>query len=70
MRPLLRLTELEVRTIWLNVANGVGDHGSFLRAFGRAVGAADHANFKGLAASSLYFIEKYDLNQEVYLKME
>jgi hypothetical protein len=53
-------------TIWINVMNGVGDHGSFLRRFGAAFTAADYVNKRLLEKCSLNFIDRYHLDGDKY----
>lgn len=57
-------------TVWLNVANGVGQHGEFLKAFARAFIAADFANKWLLEFPSENFIKKYKLGGPEYLREE
>lgn len=57
-----------IRAIWKNVSNGVGDHGSFLKAFGNSVNWADEWNFRALLPSAIFLIEKYELDKPEYWK--
>lgn len=56
-----------IRTIFINVMNGFGRHGSFLVAYATAVIYADGANFALLRETSIRIIEKYNLNRAEYL---
>lgn len=56
-----------MNTIWINVQNGVGKHGDFLKSFGAAYTRADMANKGTLAGASRALIVKYDLSKPEYL---
>lgn len=56
-----------MHVIWINVVNGVGKHGDFLKSFGAAFTRADSDNKGILAGPSRALIVKYDLNQPQYL---
>lgn len=60
----------KVRTIWKNIANGKNEHGTFLRAFGQAVSAADELNFVAMMPTAIYLIAKYDLDKPEYREEE
>ena len=55
------LTTTEVRYIFTEIANGQGQHGSFLVAFASAVCRADHVNLELLQPATLAIIAKYEL---------
>lgn len=63
-----RCTLEQQNTIWINVANGVGEHGSFLRRFGAAFQSADYRNKRLLESCSLHLIGAYILDGPEYLK--
>lgn len=57
-----------MQRIWLNVSNGVGKHGDFLKTFALAYVRADEDNKVKLYSASIAFIEKYKFNEGEYLK--
>jgi len=68
MNTVERMTTENMRCVWLNVTNGVGAHGDFLKTFGLAYVRADEDNKIKLYSASIALIEKYDLNKGEYLK--
>lgn len=50
-----------IRHVFVEVAQGRGKHGDFLRTFAEALMRADAENFSLLRATALDMIEKYDL---------
>lgn len=65
---MMTLHPLVQEIIWLNVADGVRNHGSFLRAFGQAYKAADAINRAVLEEVSMFLIEKHNLSGPEYYK--
>jgi hypothetical protein len=57
------MTQEEILHIFVEVANGRGHHGSFLRAFASAVAHADDANIRILTPSAEVLIKKYGLEK-------
>lgn len=51
----------KIIAIWKDVANGVGNHGDFLRSFAEAMIRADDENYAILSVPSLMLIKKYKL---------
>lgn len=62
------MTTEVMKRIWLNVVNGVGKHGDFLKTFGLAYNRADADNAVKMYSASIALIEKYKLNEGEYLK--
>lgn len=61
------MNKQEIRIIFVNIANGVGQHGSFLTLFAKTMLKADHENFDLLLPVAKDIINKYNLNTEEYL---
>ena len=57
------MTNDELKFIYVEVANGRGNHGSFLRAFAEAVIRADALNFEVLKPAATELVFKYDLDK-------
>ena len=55
------LTNEEVRSIFVAIANGAGGHGSFVMAFADALLRADSTNFNLLKPVAEELIRNYDL---------
>jgi hypothetical protein len=55
------LTSAQLLHIYVEVAQGRGRHGHFLRAFAGAVSRADHANFVLLTPVAIMFASQYHL---------
>jgi hypothetical protein len=53
--------------IWVNVLNGVGKHGDFLKSFAQAFTRADSDNKLILLIASTTLILKYHLSEPQYL---
>ncbi len=53
--------------IWYNISCGVGNHGSFLKAFSEAFLRADNFNKVILLNASQELIFKYKLNKKPYI---
>lgn len=56
----------EIRTIFVSIANGIGNHGSFLTYFAKTLLQADAENFALLSPIARELIHKYNLNTDVY----
>lgn len=63
-----QFTYQNLLTIFTSVANGVGNHGSFLRSFAVAYCMADSENAKILRDAAVEIILKYELYKPEYLK--
>lgn len=50
-----------IRTLFISICDGLGDHGGFLRNYGDAIAYADHENFELLRPASEALILKYNL---------
>jgi hypothetical protein len=57
------LSHQELRHIYLEIANGRGQHGSFLRSFAEAYLRADPEDQKYLYKTACLFVEKYSLDR-------
>lgn len=55
------ISDDEIRFVFINVANGVGNHGSFLMSFADALLRADAENFQLLKPIAKTLIRKYGL---------
>ena len=64
----MELTDEDVREIYRKVANGFGNHGSFLRSFASAVVFADAVNYYLISAVARSLIQKYGI--EGYAKVD
>jgi hypothetical protein len=60
---LTELSSAKVRHVWIEIANGRGAHGSFLRSFAEAMLRADDANWELLRGPSNSLIWKYELDK-------
>jgi hypothetical protein len=58
VRPM---TNEQLRYIFLEIINGRGNHGSFLRAFSEALILADDENFAMMKGIAVLLVEKYNL---------
>ncbi|MFL6311610.1 MAG: hypothetical protein ACJ71W_05850 [Terriglobales bacterium] len=59
--PASAPTDDEIKAIWRDVANGVGEQGDFLRSLGSAIVLADPENFPIIRPAAIFFIRKYQL---------
>lgn len=66
--PVAFSTVEKHQTIWINVVNGVGENGNFLRCFGAAFASADNSNKQVLLRASAFLIANYHLDTPEYLK--
>jgi hypothetical protein len=62
------LNQEELRAIMCNIANGVGNHGDFLKAFATTYLLADWENRIVIDQAARNLIRKYNLFDPVYLK--
>ena len=60
------MTNETVLTIFRNIANGVGGHGSFLRNLADTVRSADSENLNVMMPFLVYIIVKYKLTEKGY----
>ncbi len=56
------MTTEELHRVFVEVANGRGAHGSFLRAFAEAFLRADSSNAQVLKGAAETLVEKYNLS--------
>jgi hypothetical protein len=63
LTPAAAPSDDQIKTIWRNVANGVGSQGDFLRWLGSAIVNADPENFPILRPVAIFFINKYQLEK-------
>lgn len=62
------MTDKEIKAIFTNVMNGVGNHGDFLRAFAEAICRADAVNFIILVPAAISLVRNYNLYRAHYLE--
>ncbi len=60
------MTDELIRTIFINIVQGLNNHGSFLTNFGKTIITSDLENFNLLRDVTIEIIEKYNLNQKPY----
>ena len=60
------MTEDEIRHIFVEIADGRGNHGSFLRSFAAAVLWADEHNFQLLLPAMKAIVIKYNLEYHLH----